>query len=89
MDVVYENALIVANLDGEIAELKWEKPNNNPKQPIADATIEWLNTKSEYKIFTIFQGPGISTWGTLSNLFTPMIRLLVHGIIGQFNSIRW
>jgi hypothetical protein len=63
LDVVYENALTVANLDGEIAELKWEKPNINPIQPIEDATIEWLNTKSEYKIFTIFQGPGISTWG--------------------------
>jgi hypothetical protein len=63
LDVVYMNAVTVANTKGETFELKWEKPNRNPAQQLADATIEWLNSKSEYKVFAIFQGPGISTWG--------------------------
>ena len=63
LDVVHLNAMTVANTKGETLELKWEKPNKNPEQKLKDATIEWLNSKSEYKIFAIFQGPGISTWG--------------------------
>lgn len=63
LDVVHMNAVMVANTEGKITELQWKKPNKNPEQPLKDATIEWLNSKSEYKIFAIFQGPGISTWG--------------------------
>jgi hypothetical protein len=63
LDVVHLNAVTVANTKGETFELNWEKPNKNPEQKLKDATIEWLNSKSQYKVFTIFQGPGISTWG--------------------------
>jgi len=63
LDVVHLNAMTVANTKGETLELKWKKPNKNPEQKLKDATIEWLNSKSEYKIFVIFQAPGISTWG--------------------------
>jgi hypothetical protein len=63
LDVVHLNAVTVANTKGETFELLWKKPNKNPEQQLKDATIEWLNSKSEYKIFAIFQGPGISTWG--------------------------
>ena len=63
LDVVNINAMTVANRQGETLELVWEKPNNNPEQYLDDATIEWLNSKSKWKVFTVFQGPGISTWG--------------------------
>lgn len=63
LDVVNMNAMTVANVKGDVLELNWEMPNKNPKQSLTDATIQWLNSKSEYKIFTIFQGPGLSTWG--------------------------
>ena len=63
LDVVHLNAMTVANLKGETLELIWENPNNNPEQKMEDATIEWLNSKSDWKVFTVFQGPGISTWG--------------------------
>jgi hypothetical protein len=63
LDVVNMNAMTVANVKGDVLELNWKMPNKNPKQSLTDATIQWLNSKSEYKIFTIFQGPGLSTWG--------------------------
>ena len=63
LDVVNMNAVMIANIEGKFTELQWKKPNKNPEQPLKDATIEWLNSKSDYKIFAIFQGPGISTWG--------------------------
>jgi hypothetical protein len=64
LDVVNINAMTVANTKGDILELIWEKPNKNPKQKLRDATIEWLNSKSEYKVFTVFQGGRITTWGS-------------------------
>jgi hypothetical protein len=63
LDVVHINAMTVANLEGQTFELVWEMPNRNPEQHLEDATIEWLNSKSKWKIYTVFQGPGISTWG--------------------------
>ncbi len=64
LDVVHINAMTVANADGKTLELVWEKPNKNPPQALEDATIEWLNSKSDWKVSLIFQGPGISTWGS-------------------------
>ena len=63
LDVVNLNAAMVANTKGETAELVWEMPNLNPPIELEDATIEWLNTKSDWKVFAIFKNPGISTWG--------------------------
>ncbi len=63
LDVVNINAMTVANAKGETLELIWEKPNKNPTQTLEDATIEWLNSKSDWKVFTVFQGSGIGTWG--------------------------
>jgi hypothetical protein len=64
LDVVHMNAMTVANTRGDILELEWELPNKNPEQKLEDATIEWLNSKSEYKVFSIFQGGRITTWGS-------------------------
>jgi hypothetical protein len=63
LDVVHMNAMTVANLEGQTLELVWEMPNRNPDQHLENATIEWLNSKSKWKVYTVFQGPGISTWG--------------------------
>lgn len=63
LDVVHLNAMTVANTKGETLELEWKKPNKNPEQKLKDATIEWLNSKSEIKVFAIYQGGEISTWG--------------------------
>ncbi len=63
LDVMHLNALTVANTKGEIQELRWQKPNKVPEQPLEDATIEWLNSRSEYKVFAVFPGPGMNPWG--------------------------
>jgi hypothetical protein len=63
LDVVNINAVTVANTNGDTYELVWKMPNRNPEQPMEDATIEWLNSKSEYKVYAIYQGGAISTWG--------------------------
>ncbi len=64
LDVVDIQAMTVANVSGETLDLVWKKPNINPQQKLKDATIELLNSKSEYKVFTVFQGGEISTWGS-------------------------
>jgi hypothetical protein len=63
LDVVNLDAMTVANIDGDVQKLTWKTPNHVPKISIKDATIEWLNSKSQYKIFTIFQGGNITPWG--------------------------
>jgi hypothetical protein len=63
LDVMHLNAMTVANTKGEIRELWWKKPNEVPEQPLEDATIEWLNSRSEYKVFAVFPGPGMNPWG--------------------------
>jgi hypothetical protein len=63
LDVVDLQAMTVANVDGNIEELMWAKPNKVPKITIKGATIELLNSKSRYKIFVIFQGGHITPWG--------------------------
>ena len=63
LDVVDLQAMTVANIKGDVEKLKWALPNHVPKITIEDATIELLNSKSKYKIFTIFQGGEITPWG--------------------------
>lgn len=64
LDVVDLQAMTVANTKGEVEKLTWAPPNHIPKITIDNATIELLNSKSDYKIFTIFQGGKITPWGT-------------------------
>jgi len=63
LDVVNLQAMTVANVDGDIGEFVWAKPNVIPKNTIPDACIEVLNSKSRYKVFAIFQGGFINPWG--------------------------
>jgi hypothetical protein len=63
LDVMHMNAMTVANTAGETQELRWEKPNQIPEILLQDATIEWLNSRSEYKVFAVFPGPGMTPWG--------------------------
>jgi len=63
LDVMNLDAMTVANVSGDVQKLTWKAPNHIPKITIENATIEWLNSKSEYKVFTIFQGGNITPWG--------------------------
>ena len=63
LDVLHLNAMNVANTKGEVRELFWKKPDQIPELTLEDATIEWLNSRSEYKVFTVFPGPGLNPWG--------------------------
>jgi hypothetical protein len=63
LDVVSLQAMTIANTKGETRELVWEKPNKVPENTLPDACIEWLNSKSTYKIFVMFQGGKINPWG--------------------------
>ena len=65
LDVVDLQAMDVANINGDVEKLKWAKPNIVPEITIEDATIELLKSKSEYKIFVIFQGGNITPWGAV------------------------
>lgn len=63
LDVVDIHAATVANLQGDTYDLVWVKPNNNPEVKLDDAMIELVNTKSNWKVYAIYPGPGVSTWG--------------------------
>jgi hypothetical protein len=63
LDVVDLQAMTVANTKGETRELVWEKPDKVPENTLPDACIEWLNSKSRYKVFVVFQGGKINPWG--------------------------
>ncbi len=63
LDVVDLHAMTVANTEGDIEKLIWEKPNKVPKINIENAHIELLHSKSQYKIFVVFQGGNITPWG--------------------------
>jgi hypothetical protein len=63
MDVVYLQALSMANRNGETADLTWSQPNIVPENPIQDADIELINTRSDYKVFLAFQGACFTPWG--------------------------
>ena len=42
----------------------WEKPNKNPQTDLNDATIQYINTKSLWKVYALYPEPGIGTWGS-------------------------
>lgn len=63
LDVVDLQALSLANTKGKYVDLMWEAPNKVPENTLPDATIEVIKTKSEYKVFAIFQGGYITPWG--------------------------
>jgi hypothetical protein len=64
MDVMNLQAMTVANLKGESHDLLWSLPNGVPKNTLPDARIELLNSKSEHKVFAMFQGGFINPWGS-------------------------
>jgi len=63
LDVMNLQAMTVANLKGEISKLTWAPPNQVPRNTLPDACIEILNSKSQYKVFAMFQGGHINPWG--------------------------
>ena len=63
LDVVDMQAMTLANLDGKIHPMKWGKPNKIPRNTLKDACIQYLNTKSKYKIFVAYQGGELGAWG--------------------------
>ncbi len=63
LDVIELNAVTVANTNGETDEMVWKKPNRNPQTILENATIQYMNTKSEWKVYAIYPEPGIGTWG--------------------------
>jgi hypothetical protein len=64
LDVVDLQAVTLANLDGEVFEMHWAKPNRIPENELEDASIQYLNSKSEYHVFAVYQGGELGAWGT-------------------------
>ena len=56
-------AMTVANLKGESSKLTWAPPNQVPQNTLPEGYIELLNSKSQYKVFAMFQGGHINPWG--------------------------
>jgi hypothetical protein len=63
LDVVDRQAMSLMNMEGEYVDLLWEGGNGVPDNTLPDANIELLKSKSEYKVFAIFQGGRIHPWG--------------------------
>jgi hypothetical protein len=63
LDVMNLQAMTLANLEGETRELTWGPERRVPGNPMEDACIEVLNSKSEHKVFAMFQGGYIKPWG--------------------------
>ncbi len=63
LDVMNLQAMTVANLKGEARDLLWTLPDGVPKNTLPDARIEVLNSKSEHKVYAMFQGGFINPWG--------------------------
>ena len=64
LDVVELNAVTVANVNGGVDELIWKKPNKNPQTDLENATIQYINTKSDWKVYALYPEGGIGTWGS-------------------------
>jgi hypothetical protein len=64
LDVIDLNAVTVANTNGETYEMVWEIPNRNPSSGLEDATIQYMNTRSDWKVYAIYPESGIGTWGS-------------------------
>jgi|GEM_PF-179850 len=73
LDNIHFQALSVANLKGEEADLTWEGTNGVPRNPLTDANIALVNLKSKYKVFLIYpDGEHIRTWGrSEQSAYTP------------------
>lgn len=63
LDVMNLQAMTLANLKGEIRELTWGPEKRVPGNPMENACIEVLNSKSAHKVFAMFQGGFIKPWG--------------------------
>ncbi len=63
LDVMNLQAMTVGNLGGDIRELTWGPEKRVPGNPLEDACFEVLNSKSEHKVFAMFQGGFIKPWG--------------------------
>jgi len=63
LDVMNLQAMTVANLAGDTRELTWGPGKRVPGNPLRDACIEVFNSKSEHKVFAMFQGGYIKPWG--------------------------
>ncbi len=64
LDVVDIQAMTLANLKGEVFKMLWKKPNVIPVNKLEDACIQYLNSRSEYHVFAIYQGGKLGAWGT-------------------------
>jgi hypothetical protein len=63
LDVVDIQAVTLANLDGVEFEMLWAPPNKIPENELEDASIQYLNSKSEYHVFAVYQGGELGAWG--------------------------
>lgn len=63
LDVIDLHAVTLANTDGETYEMVWKKPNRNPRSRLENATIQYMNTHSNWKVYALYPEPGIGTWG--------------------------
>jgi hypothetical protein len=63
LDVMNLQAVTVANVDGEVREMTWRKPNRVPRNTLPGSCVAMFNSKSQYRVFAIFQGNGIGPWG--------------------------
>jgi hypothetical protein len=64
LDVINLNAVTVANIKGDTYDLVWKKPDKVPQSELEDATIQYMHSRSEWKVFAIYPEPGIGTWGS-------------------------
>jgi len=62
MDIMDLQALTVMDTAGTAIDLTWTEPNKVPENPLEDARVELCHSKSDYKVFAIFQGGGINPW---------------------------
>ena len=60
-DVMNLEAVTSANMDGETFVMDWT--NGIPRNRLRDGCIQWINFKSEYKVFVIYPGRSFGAWG--------------------------
>jgi hypothetical protein len=54
-------SVTAANMDGETYVMDWSK--GIPRNRLRGSCIQWINFKSEYKVFVIYPGRGFGAWG--------------------------
>jgi hypothetical protein len=60
-DVMNLESVTAANMDGETYVMDWSK--GIPRNRLRDGCIQWINFKSEYKVFVIYPGRSFGAWG--------------------------